>query len=524
MARAVSLTTLWGPLPPMLVRIDSAGVIPSPRGDQGTGVRVAPAERHQHPDGLRPLEQSTARARRPRVSGGGVEGPGHERDRLGPLGQVLAGDSGTVTWPTPTTTGVRGSRPPVSAMAGQRTGRVSGARQAGRAGGAPSVCFGDADRGRCRPRRLPPEGAPRRPSRRAGARGLRPRDRLGGRRRLPRLRGGGRARRDRRARRARRVRVRLGHRDRHRRQQAPGRLRRRRPRRDHRPSRPDAQPRQRGVPRRTGGRAPRWPRKPSTRSWPPSRPGAATNGASRRSPRSKPTTTSRPPTSGHGHSHRHWRARAMTDQNAVYVHASPYDAWLADDPELAKLLDAEAAAPDHDAAAHRLRELHLAGGDGRHRVAPDQQVRRGVPGKALLRRQRHHRRGRGPRPGAGQGPVRGGARQRAAARRGCRQPRRVPGAARARRHHLGHAPRPGRAPDPRLACQHHVQDLAIRGLRGHRRLGRPRPPRRGHRLRPGRRRGQARAAQAHRGRGHRLPAQDLRRALPRDRRRGGGAA
>ena len=59
-------------------------------------------------------------------------------------------------------------------------------------------------------------------------------------------------------------------------------------------------------------------------------------------------------------------------------------------------------------------ELHLAGGAGGHRLGAHQQVLRGLPGQALLRRQRGHRRGRGPRPRAGQGAVRRRARQRAA--------------------------------------------------------------------------------------------------------------
>ena len=66
-------------------------------------------------------------------------------------------------------------------------------------------------------------------------------------------------------------------------------------------------------------------------------------------------------------------------------------------------------------------------------LRPDQQVLRGLSRPPLLRREPDHRRGRGPGPGAGQGPVRRRARQRAAARRGQRQPRGLPGPARARR-------------------------------------------------------------------------------------------
>ena len=110
-----------------------------------------------------------------------------------------------------------------------------------------------------------------------------------------------------------------------------------------------------------------------------------------------------------------------------------------------------ARAPADDAAADRLGELHLAGRAGRLRLGADQQVRRGLPGPPLLRRQPDHRRGRGPGPRPGHGPVRGRARQRAAPRRGQRQPRRLPGAARAGRHHPRHAARPRRPPHPRLA-------------------------------------------------------------------------
>ena len=74
-------------------------------------------------------------------------------------------------------------------------------------------------------------------------------------------------------------------------------------------------------------------------------------------------------------------------------------------------------APEHHPPADRQRELHLAGGAARHRLGAHQQVQRGLPGQALLRRQRGHRRGRGPRPRAGQGAVRRRARQRAAPRR-----------------------------------------------------------------------------------------------------------
>ena len=103
-------------------------------------------------------------------------------------------------------------------------------------------------------------------------------------------------------------------------------------------------------------------------------------------------------------------------------------------PRWPTLLAAGAGPPVDHPAADRLGELHLAGRAGRLGLGADQQVRRGLSGPALLRRQPGHRRGRGPGPGPGHGAVRGRARQRAAARRRQRQPGRLPGPARARRH------------------------------------------------------------------------------------------
>ncbi len=131
-------------------------------------------------------------------------------------------------------------------------------------------------------------------------------------------------------------------------------------------------------------------------------------------------------------------------------------------------------------------------------LGADQQVRRGLPGQALLRRQRLHRRGRGPRPRAGQGPVRRRARQRAAPLGGQRQRGGLPGPARAGRQGHGHEPRPRRPPHPRLAGQHQRPALRLRLLRRH-------AERRAPRLRPDPRPGPSRAPEADRRRGHRLP-------------------
>ena len=153
-----------------------------------------------------------------------------------------------------------------------------------------------------------------------------------------------------------------------------------------------------------------------------------------------------------------------------------------------------------DPAADRLGELHVAGRAGRLGLGADQQVRRGLPRPAVLRRQPDHRRGRGPGPRPGHGAVRRRPRQRAAARRGQRQPGRVPGAARAGRDRARHAPRPRRPPDPRIAGLHRLEVLALRLLRRHPAVvGRGRA-RRGHRLRPGGPPGQDREAGADRGR------------------------
>ena len=66
---------------------------------------------------------------------------------------------------------------------------------------------------------------------------------------------------------------------------------------------------------------------------------------------------------------------------------------------------------------------------------------------------------------AGHGALRRRPRQRAAARRGQRQPGRLPGAARARGDHPGHAARPRRAPHPRVAGLHRLEVVALRLLR-----------------------------------------------------------
>ena len=108
-----------------------------------------------------------------------------------------------------------------------------------------------------------------------------------------------------------------------------------------------------------------------------------------------------------------------------------------------------ARAPARPARADRVRELHLAGGARGGRIGADQQVRRGLPGAALLRRVRVGRRGRAARDRPGEGPVRRRPRQRPAARRRAGEPGGVLRAARARRPDPGAAARPRRPPDAR---------------------------------------------------------------------------
>jgi len=79
----------------------------------------------------------------------------------------------------------------------------------------------------------------------------------------------------------------------------------------------------------------------------------------------------------------------------------------------------------------------------------DQQVRRGLPRQAILRRLRGHGRDRAARHRARQAAVRRRARQRPAARRQPGQHGRLLRRLPAGRPGHGHGPRPGRPPDPR---------------------------------------------------------------------------
>ena len=174
-------------------------------------------------------------------------------------------------------------------------------------------------------------------------------------------------------------------------------------------------------------------------------------------------------------------------------------------------------AGDHPSAADagddRQRELRPGGRPRRAGLRAHQQVRRGLPGPALLRRLRARRRDRAARDRPAEGPLRRRVRQRPAALRRAGQRRRHGRPALPRRHHPGPRPRPRRPPHPRDAPQ--LLGPALR----RRRLPRPRgrPPRRHGRGLPARPRTPPEAD-------HRrlvgLPAPARLRRLPPHRRRG----
>ncbi len=93
--------------------------------------------------------------------------------------------------------------------------------------------------------------------------------------------------------------------------------------------------------------------------------------------------------------------------------------------------------PAADAGDDRLGELRAAVDPRVPGLGPDQQVRRGLPRQALLRRLRARRRDRAARDRPREGAVRRRARQRPAARRRAGQRRRLPRAAAAGRHDPG---------------------------------------------------------------------------------------
>ena len=139
------------------------------------------------------------------------------------------------------------------------------------------------------------------------------------------------------------------------------------------------------------------------------------------------------------------------------------------DPEVAEAMEAELQAAGDDARDDRVRELRAPGRARLPGLGADEQVRRGLPGQALLRRVRARGRRRDPcdRPGAG--ALRGRARERAAARRGAGERGRLPRAVRARRHRARDEARPRRPPHARHEDQllrSPLQHRRVRGARG----------------------------------------------------------
>ncbi|MCY1533246.1 hypothetical protein D9M68_685660 [compost metagenome] len=141
-------------------------------------------------------------------------------------------------------------------------------------------------------------------------------------------------------------------------------------------------------------------------------------------------------------------------------------------------------APGRPYRADRLGELHQPAGDAGPGQRADQQVRRRLPGQALLRWLRVRRQGRAAGHRPRQAAVRRRLRQRPAALRLPGQQRRLPGPAERRRHHPRHEPGPRRPPDPRrqgVVLRQAVQRRAVRPGYRHRpdRLRRSRAPGRG---------------------------------------------
>ena len=115
------------------------------------------------------------------------------------------------------------------------------------------------------------------------------------------------------------------------------------------------------------------------------------------------------------------------------------------DPDIAALLGPRARPAARSDRADRVGELHVAVGHRGGRLRADQQVRRGLPREAVLRRLRGRRRDRDDRDRPGEVALRRRARERAAARRRTGEHGGLPRATRAGRHRARVAPRPRRA-------------------------------------------------------------------------------
>ena len=135
------------------------------------------------------------------------------------------------------------------------------------------------------------------------------------------------------------------------------------------------------------------------------------------------------------------------------------------DPEIADAARPRARAPARPDRADRVRELHVAVRARGRRLDADEQVRRGLPGQALLRRLRGRRRDRGARARPREGALRRRARERAAACRRAGEHGRLLRGAPAGRQGARPLARPRRPPHARAQGQLLREALRVPPLR-----------------------------------------------------------
>ena len=128
------LTTVWGLFPPIAVRASSGGRDPQALGHEPAGVHVPPAQRDHDPERLGP-GQEPARPPAPQALSSPAARNARAMSSTGSGRSVIGtpGSGRSVTWPTPTRTGVRGSRatePSVPFGPGEPPGRREGPRYA----------------------------------------------------------------------------------------------------------------------------------------------------------------------------------------------------------------------------------------------------------------------------------------------------------------------------------------------------------------------------------------------------------
>src|SRR5580704_2157607 len=345
MARAVALTMAWGLLPPTEVTSISAGSMPSASATRCPGFTYSQLNGlTTRNDWVRPANVRPAGAVPPTGAPSQSSMAARTASTISPIGSGRSANGPPpsvpgrlVTWPAPTRTGVAGSRGirrlqgtgGPSAPIPHRYTRGHGAHR----GGLGSRGVRAQDRpGRARGRRRPP--------------GDRPGDGLAGRpRRLPRVRtgrgpGGGRG-----ARRPGDLRLRDRHRHRDCRQQ--GRRGPSRPglRRDHRRAGPAAQRRQHHLPRGQDHRCPRGHRRGGhlslhrVRGGTPPAPAGRDLGV-RIDGKDGHSRTRR--SHGHQDSHQDRQREAVVETMSNPFASSPFDPWLAGDPEVSRLLGEEA--------------------------------------------------------------------------------------------------------------------------------------------------------------------------------------